>query len=268
VDWGKLFSIWGGISILFFASCNLILFRVEGVVVDFNGEPLPGVCVASPDTSDYAITDANGKFYFTSRKPISKIEFIKSDYLPIQVEIPKYIENKVNLGKVTLILKPFSSGVYFYDKSQKRYVMLSYSQVKRVKLDENNILPGVALDDIVQVKSSPISFYVHRMPHYDIKMYKLKGVEVKVRGSPEDASKNKSEKDKPMDGTIQVLVPDRPVMVHTQFISTIDSSLFLLEPLDDLSEGFYCINWGAFETPFPKVIDNYLFKVVKEDKGS
>ncbi len=253
------------ICVLFLSSCDIVLFRIEGQVVDLNGEPLPGVCVTPQQTSDYAITDAMGKFYFTLRKPVTKLKFLKSDYLPVEIEIPHFKNNRVDVGRITLTLKPFSAGVYYYDNSLGRYVMLSFSQAKRIKLDDNSLLfPSLELNEIVQVRVSPLILYIYRMPYYDIKMYRLKVVDIRASrvGGDKSGYKSKVEAGK-AEGT-QVLIPDKPIIVHTRFISSIDNSLFILEPLDNLDEGYYCVNWGAFETPFPKIVDNYLFRVVKD----
>ncbi|MCX8065137.1 MAG: carboxypeptidase-like regulatory domain-containing protein [Candidatus Hydrogenedentes bacterium] len=259
-----LWIIRGVRGVIFFslllASCEMVIFRIEGEVVDINGEPLPGVCVSSSQTFDYAITDAKGKFYFTSLKPVSKIDLIKSDYLPIRIELTQMQNAKVNLGKITLVLKPFTQGVYYYDRLSKRYIMLSYSQVKRVKFEENIFLPSVARNEIVKVKVSPLTLYVYKMPHYDVKLYRMKLVDLKIDKSGEGKLKDKTEKEEQS----QVFVPDEPVMVHTRFISMVDNTLFIIEPLRELEPGYYCINWGAFETPFPKIPDNYLFEYEDE----
>lgn len=265
VFWGRASRMVVVVCVLFLSSCNIVLFRIEGQVVDLNGEPLPGVCVTSQQTSDYAITDAMGKFYFTLRKPVTKLKFLKSDYLPVEIEIPHFKNNRVDVGRITLTLKPFLTGVYYYDKSLRRYVMLSFSQAKRLKLDDNNLFPSLELNDIVQVKVSPLILYIYRMPYYDIKMYRLKLVDVRASGIDGDKSGDKSKVEAGKAENTQVLVPDRPVIVHTRFLSPIDNSLFILEPLDNLDEGYYCINWGAFETPYPKIVDNYLFRVVKDE---
>lgn len=247
----------GVVFVLLLCACEVRLYRIEGEVVDLNNEPLPGVCISSSQTSDYAITDAKGKFYFTTRKPITKIELIKSDYLPIQIELNQFQNNKINLGKVTLTLKPFIPGVYYFDETLRKYIMLSYSQVKRVKFEEGTFLPSVTLDNVVKISSSTPIFYVYRMPYYDIKLYKMRLREVKVKESSDEKSKDRAEgKD------LQFLVPEQPQIVHTRFISTIDNSLFIIEPLKELEAGYYCINWGAFETPFPKILDGYLFEYV------
>jgi len=45
-----------------------------------------------------------------------------------------------------------------------------------------------------------------------------------------------------------------------------DTSLFVLKPVNELKPGVYCISWRAFEVPFPRMNDCFLFSIEEETK--
>ncbi len=269
-----------GICLLFFClltyltSCERI-YTVQGKVFTISGEALPGVCVSSPEILKHTITNAKGNFTFRLSKPISKLEFIKSDYLPFVV--PVYLDNTtIVLPDIFLTPKPSVPGVYFLIKEKNMYKPLMRGKIERTQIEKQNSVPSVRLDEIVQVEEKVPSIYVFRLPPYDLVLYRMKEYIDKKEDIKSDKKTDKSDTQSTPTGKDHVerekriWVPDEPVLTYSEFLSEMDTSLFLIKPVKELKPGVYCINWRAFEVPFPKMNECFLFSVQEEkvDKSS
>lgn len=70
---------------------------VKGVVVDSKGEPVPGVKVEIPGSSEFTFTDLDGAFQITLRDPVKNLNFIYPGFGSISRRVQP--EMKVMLGK-------------------------------------------------------------------------------------------------------------------------------------------------------------------------
>ncbi|HOK08776.1 MAG TPA: hypothetical protein PLT82_04970 [Candidatus Hydrogenedens sp.] len=239
-------------------------YVISGKVFATNGEPLPGVSISSPETLDYTITNTKGEFVYRLQKPISKIEFIKSDYLPMQITVDSWQEKKITLPNIVLTSKPSISGVYFFDERNNRYIPLFKNKIERIQIDTNNSIPAIKMNMPITIETTKPRVFVFRMPQYELSLYKMK----KYIQDKEEVKKNKTEEKEKKSSNENVSeeeryiwIPDEPILVSTEFLSELDTSLFVVKPVDDLKTGVYCINWRAFEVPFPRINDSYLFSV-------
>ncbi|HOQ31411.1 MAG TPA: hypothetical protein PLA12_02755 [Candidatus Hydrogenedens sp.] len=259
------------ISLLIFLSSCEGIYTIQGKVFAINGEALPGVCVSSPEIFSHVVTNTKGSFVFRLSKPISKLEFIKSDYLPFTVSIHFAEKKYITLTDIFLTPKPSTPGVYFLDNAKNRYLPLIKGKIERTQIEKQNSVPSIKLSEITQVKDTFPKLYVFRLPQYDVTMYQMKEYVPKVDEMKSDKKVDKTEKqsdgkDTPVPQERKIWIPDKPVLTHTKFLSEMDTSLFLLKPVSELKPGVYCINWRAFEMPFPRISECFLFSIVEESE--
>lgn len=257
---------------IFLSSCEGV-YTIQGKVFAINGEPLPGVCVSSPEIFSHVVTNTKGNFVFRFSKPISKLEFIKSDYLPFNISI-RFAEKKyITLTDIFLTPKPSTPGVYFLDKAKNRYLPLIKAKIERTQIEKQNSVPSIKLSEITQIKDTFPQLYVFRLPQYDLTLYQMKEYIPNVNETKQDKKIDKTEKQSDEKDTLiskekKIWIPDKPILTHTEFLSEMDTSLFLLKPVSELKPGVYCINWRAFEVPFPRMVECFLFSIEEEPKTS
>lgn len=70
---------------------------VRGTVRDASGDPIPGVRVEVPGTSDYVFTDLDGAFQILLREPVKKLKFSYPGYSDLTFRVSP--EMDVTLGK-------------------------------------------------------------------------------------------------------------------------------------------------------------------------
>ena len=270
---GNKTRIWVGVKsycffvlcFLFFSSCE-VPYVVKGKVLTINDEPLPGVSVSSPETLKHVITDAKGDFVFYLQKPVNTLEFLKSDYLPMKVPITGWKETNAFSIKISLTPKPLAPGIYLLERNKNRYVPLVKGRVERIQIEEKNYIPAIKLEEPLHIKDVSLCLYVYRLPQYDLTLYKMKKYESKKRDVKENTKEDKKndetvQKKTPKQDNKEIWIPDEPVLIHTEFLSELDPSLFVLKPINELKPGVYCVNWRAFEVPFPRMNDGFLFTV-------
>ncbi|MGC8846668.1 MAG: hypothetical protein ACP5QY_12545 [Candidatus Hydrogenedens sp.] len=257
--------------LLFLASCEGI-YTIQGKVFAINGEPLPGVCVSSPEIFSHVITNAKGSFVFRFSKPISKLEFIKSDYLPFTISLHFSEKKYITLTDIFLTPKPSSPGVYFLDKEKNRYLPLIKGKIERTQFQKRNSVPSIKLSEIVHIRDTFPQLYVFRLPQYDITLYQMKEYttgadETKPDKNSDKKEKQSAEKDTEVSKERKIWIPDKPILTYAEFLSEQDTSLFLFKPVSELKPGVYCVNWRAFEVPFPGMSECFLFSVEEEQKA-
>lgn len=257
---------------IFISSCEGI-YTIQGKVFAINGEPLPGVCVSSPEIFSHVVTNTKGSFVFRLSKPISKLEFIKSDYLPFTVSVHFAEKKYITLTDIFLTPKPATPGVYFLDKEKNRYLPLIKGKIERTQIEKRNSVPSIKLSELTQIEDTFPKLYVFRLPQYDLTLYQMKEYTPKVDEIKSDKKMDKIEKQSDEKDTIvskekKIWIPDKPILTHTEFLSEMDTSLFLLKPVSELKAGVYCINWRAFEVPFPRISECFLFSIAEEPKAN
>ncbi len=255
---------------VFFTSCGG-MYTIQGNVFAVNGEPLPGVCVSSPEIFNHVITNTKGNFVFRISKPINNLEFIKSDYLPYTVSLSFTDKKNITLPDIFLTPKPSTPGVYFLDKEKNNYMALIKGKIERTEIDKQNFVPSVKLNEVIQIKNFIPSIYVFRLPQYDLTLYQMKEYtpgkgEGKLSKKADKAEKQPVGQNANEKTEKRIWVPDKPILTHTEFLSEMDTSLFVLRPVNELKSGVYCINWRAFEVPFPRINDCFLFSIEEENK--
>ncbi len=251
--------------IIVLCSCEGV-YTIQGKVIAINGEPLPGVSVSSPEIYKHVITNARGVFTLRLTRQINKLEFMKSDYLPVIVPVPFGNTKTVTLPDIVLIPKPISPGVYLLNKDKNQYMPLNRGKIERTEISKGNHVPSIKASDVIQIKEDTISIYVFRLPQYDITLYRMKeyvseSVDSKTETKGDKSSKKTEDKDTIVQKEKKVWIPDEPVLVHTEFLSELDTNLFVLRPVNQLRPGMYCVNWRAFESPFPRMVDCFLFSI-------
>lgn len=244
-------------------------YTIQGNVFAINGEPLPGVCVSSPEIFKYVITNTKGNFVFCISKPINKLEFMKSDYLPYTVSLSFTDRKNITLQSIILTPKPSTPGVYFLNKEKNNYIPLIKGKIEKTEIEKQNSIPSVKLNEITTIKKTSPSIYIFRLPQYDVTLYQMK--EYIPNNKYGDKSKDKTDKPSVRESLKEekekkIWVPDKPILTHAEFLSEIDTSLFVLRPIDELKSGIYCVNWRAFEVPFPRMNDCFLFSIEEEQK--
>ncbi|HOV32163.1 MAG TPA: hypothetical protein PLX23_02215 [Candidatus Hydrogenedens sp.] len=255
--------------LLFFFSCE-VAYVVKGKVLTINGEPLPGVSVSSPETLKHVITDAKGDFVLYLQKPVNTLDFLKSDYLPMKVPITGWKETNAFSIKISLTPKPIAPGIYLLEENKNRYVPLSKGKVERIQIEEKNSIPAIKLKEPLHIKDIYPRLFVYRLPQYDLTLYKM----TEYKEEEKDIIKEKKKRDKEENKDIQketqeqddkiILIPDEPILIHTEFLTELEPSLFVVRSINELKPGVYCLNWRAFEVPFPRMNDCFLF--VLEEK--
>lgn len=251
---------------LLFTSCEG-MYTVQGKVLAINGDPLPGVCVSSPEILKHDITNTKGNFVLRISKPISKLEFIKSDYLPSTVSLSFIDKKNITLPDMILTPKPSIPGVYFLDKEKNNYISLIKGKIEKTEIGKQNSVPSVKLNEIVQVKNRVPSIYIFRLPQYDLTIYQMKEYILnKDEGKVDKTGKQPTGQNVNEKTEKKIWIPDKPVLTHTEFLSEMDTSLFVLKPVNELKPGVYCVNWRAFEVPFPRMNDCFLFSIEEEAK--
>lgn len=255
---------------IFFVSCEGV-YTVQGKVIAINGEPLPGVCVSSPETFRHVITNTKGNFIFRISKPISKLEFIKSDYLPYTVSLHLIDKKNIVLPDIFLTPKPFNPGVYFLNKEKNNYTPLVKGKIGRTEVEGKNSVPSVKISEIITIKDPILPIYVFRLPQYDLTLYQMKEYistkdEEKINKKVEKTEEQPAGHNGEEKIGKKLWIPDRPILTHTEFLSEMDTTLFVLKPVNELKPGVYCVNWRAFEVPFPRINDCFLFSVEEEHK--
>lgn len=249
---------------VFLFSCKGV-YTIQGKVLAINGEPLPGVCVSSPEILEYTVTNARGTFVLHLHQPVSTLEFIKSDYLPYTVSLHSMSKDKINLPEIFLTPKPFVPGVYFLEKEKNRYIPFTKGKIERIQVANQNFVPSIKLKDLISTFDTYPSIYIFRLPQYDITVYQMKEYQSKKEESSdkkmEKSAKKTGEEHKTEQPAEKIVVPDAPILVHTELLSEADTSLFVVKPVNELKPGIYCVNWRAFESLFPRINDCFLFEV-------
>lgn len=254
------------ISLLVFLSSCEGVYTIQGKVFAINGEPLPGVCVSSPEIFGHVITNTKGSFIFRLSKPINKLEFIKSDYLPFTISV-RFAEKKyITLPDIFLTPKPSTPGVYFLNKEKNRYLPLTKGKIERTQIEKQNSVPSIKLSEMTQIKDVFPQLYIFRLPQYDLTLYQMKeyipqGDKIKPDKKTDKKEQQSSKKDTIVPEEKKIWIPDKPILTHTEFLSEMDTSLFLVKPVNELKSGVYCINWRAFEVPFPRMSECFLFSI-------
>lgn len=253
------------LCLIYLSSCQMP-YIIKGKVLAINGEPLPGVSVSSPETLQHVITDAKGEFVFTTRKPVKSLEFIKSDYLPVKVPITGWTDTNAFNVEISLTPKPIAPGIYLLEEDKNRYIPLSKGKVERIQIEEKNSIPAIKLKEPLRIEEVSPRLFVYRLPQYDLTLYKMTELEEKKNTEKENKKENKEES-KDIQEEIReqdnkkIWIPNEPILTHAEFLTELDPSLFVVKPINELKPGVYCLNWRAFEVPFPRMNDCFLFTV-------
>lgn len=125
--------------------------RVEGVVTDVNGNPLPGVNILEKGTTNGTVTNVNGNYSITVESPEAVLLFSYVGYLA--EEIPVDNRTTVDLSMVEDIQALDEVVVIGYGTSKKRDIIGSVSSVQAEDLES---VPSPSFDAALQGKASGI----------------------------------------------------------------------------------------------------------------
>lgn len=243
------------------------IYVIQGKVCALNGEPLPGVSISNPHILNHTITNSRGEYTLRITKPINMVQFIKSDYLIVQVPIDSWSSKRIVLDTVMMMPKPTSTGIFVFNEKKCWYTPLTRSKVEKIPVDNNNFTVGVRIANPVKVESSLLNLYGYGFPSYNISCYQLKEYVPSVESEKKDDKKEKK-KENPVDkqdnsGLVRkIYIPKEPILIYTEFVSDLDRSLYKIKSVNELKSGMYCINWGVFENLYSQITEVFVFEVL------
>lgn len=221
---------------------------IEGKVVDVSGEALPGVAVQVRDTPYQALTDAHGRYAIAYSPGEVVLDFMKSGYTPARLELDATGSEEIVARDVEMWRLPRDSGVYEFHE----YLYEPFDNVKAERYaatDRNTILYGSKRKEVSAVSGSQPMIIAYRTPDYNVRLYRLKLLEMMHESSEQERTK------------IEAWVPSGAVPVTVVPIDEPERLLLHLRYDGALEPGRYAVHWGALDGETSLDSRVYLFEV-------
>lgn len=226
---------------------------IEGMVVDVQGQALPGVAVGVADGGKQVLTDGCGRYKLPYAPGGLQVVFFKAGYTPGRLDVEVAEARRVEATTVVLWRLPLSKGVYLFENH--RYHQLGAAEPKRYRLGDHSLVYGAQkMPEVETLNTTPLVL-AYKMPHYDVALCRMQQVEAALPESVDDSY------------TVAVWVRADPLPVVLDPIDEPDATLIELALSRPLEPGVYGVHWGALDghtTTDPRV---FLFRVTEPAGG-
>ena len=229
--------------------------KIQGLVTDTTGAPLPGVAVKVKGTERFAISNGNGAY---GGRPGSirltpgawELEYIKTGFTTAEQSI---VAGETGSQKVpTVVMWPLPSARGIYDRSTHRYRTWTRVEPERYLTDGRTpvfgtrLLPEFWVDDF----EGPIIGF--KVPPYDWRMSRLELVSVLRDGAVPGSGAGAME---------EVWAEAARIPVHAVAVDEPERLLWEIRPVGAIEAGVYAVHWGAFEGDPTTAVFAYLLEV-------
>jgi hypothetical protein len=205
---------------------------IHGLVVNVQGEPLPGVVVTLVDSEKQVLTNALGEYKLPVRTGDLTLQFMKSGYTSGSLTISGANMPSIMAKTVSLWCLPQSSGLFLFENFHYRRTT-SFKPRAFVRPD-GKVLYGISkLSGIEESQVPQPLLMCYKMPPYDAKLCKLSPIEAASPDSPAAMTKVWVDSQTLPLAMVPVDEPERVLW-----------EVRLLQPLDP---GIYAIHWGALD---------------------
>ncbi len=233
--------------VLLLAGCESGVL-LQGMVVDFKGEALPGVAVINSESGSQTITNGQGTYRLRVPLGTVSIEYHKTGYTPGRMELNLQDTRSVDVNNALLWPLPIEKGVYLF-------VNFQYHDVDRMEPEtyqRNNGSPVLALprEPDTETTQQTVRLLCYDMPPFDIRVHRLSELKVK----------------KPMSGAIEETVwgPVENISVFPVGIDEPERLLLEIDILNPLQPGIYAVHWGALDGYTTLDTRCFVFRVIEE----
>lgn len=217
------------ISLLGLAACDRPL--IEGIVVNVQGERLPGVAVRVAGTDYNALTNALGEYKIAYSPGDVRLEYFKSGYTAEAQGLKIAERAPVAAEPVQMWRLPAAAGVYLFEDF--RYKDVTRVEPKRYYLEDGEAVYGTERAPLLRTDNLSPEIVAYNLPRYDARISRLIETPAKRTAVTEDVTSIWAEA-----GTTRPQVS--PV--------TEDDADLLRIVLDDaLEPGVYAVHWGALD---------------------
>lgn len=221
---------------------------VEGIVVDFAGEALPGVSVTMENGPYHDLTDGRGHYRVAYRPGKVTLDYAKTGYAPARLDLDlpeysRYVSNPVELWRL-----PPEKGIYFL--KEFRYRPTTATPVKRFTVFDEGVIYGTRSKIRLKTENPEPLIVSYRAARYDVRLTRLKLREVYL--GPSKSAENLAE----------VWVADASFSARFEPIDQPANLLLRLVLSGPLTPGAYAVQWGALEGRSSVEEQIYLFEVV------
>lgn len=205
--------------------------ELSGIVMNHEGEPLPGVSVRAQGTELHALTNALGEYRIAAAAGEYTLLYAKTGYTIFDQVVVAEEAAPSEVPEVRLWNLPPANSVFLYDNTN--YTQTTWVIPKRYYMADGTTDYGTQRDAEASSDEAIPIVICYRTPRYDARLTRLREKKAQL---PQDDKQT-------FDiwsagGTVGVdLVP----VVHS------DPGLLKLEILEPLQPGRYAIHWGALE---------------------
>jgi len=224
---------------------------VQGQVVDFRGEALPGVAVSLDGQDASMITDGVGQYKAPVSSPADvELRFVKTGYTAGRLALQTKGPGAVNARPVMLWRLPQAAGVYLLE--DYRYRRTSHATPRPFSSEAKSLVYGVAkLPELEATTISEPLIVVHKLPSYDVRLCRLGAAEA----APLDATTSMQE----------VWAADETLPVQMVPVDEPERVLWRVGLFGPLAPGVYAVHWGALDGHADTDPRIFLFRVTSTE---
>lgn len=221
---------------------------LQGMVVDFKGEALPGVAVIISETGSQTITNGQGTYKLRAPLGAVTVEYRKTGYTPGRMELNLIDVRPVDVNTALLWPLPIEKGVYLFDNF--RYRDIDRMEPETYQRDNGSPVLALPREPDVETTQQAVRLLCYDMPPFDIRVHRLS--ELKAR--------------KPMSGAVEetVWVPVENISIFPVAIDEPERLLLEIDILNPLQPGIYAIHWGALDGYTTLDSRCFVFRVIEE----
>ncbi|MEK7793061.1 MAG: carboxypeptidase regulatory-like domain-containing protein [Candidatus Hydrogenedentota bacterium] len=235
-----------GAAIASLAACERT--DVSGIVMDIQGETLPGVAVRVESTPGSAVTTARGEYRVAAPPGPIELLFDKTGYTPGRLELTAENGVVTEAAQVRLWALPNHAGVFFYEDFS--YVPCDPAEAKRYFFGSGELTQAVQRGNVTRTKNTTPLIVCYRTPRYDARLARLEALDAKIAAN--DAH------------TVAVWKPAETVGAELRPIDEAEGLLLALSIDKPLVPGVYAVHWGALEGRLSLETRAFLFEVEGE----
>ncbi len=235
-----------GAAIASLAACERT--DVSGIVMDIQGETLPGVAVRVESTPGSAVTTARGEYRVAAPPGPIELLFDKTGYTPGRLELTAENGAVTEAAQVRLWALPNHAGVFFYEDFS--YVPCDPAEAKRYFFGSGELTQAVQRGNVTRTKNTTPLIVCYRTPRYDARLARLEALDAKIAAN--DAH------------TVAVWKPAETVGAELRPIDEAEGLLLALSIDKPLVPGVYAVHWGALEGRLSLETRAFLFEVEGE----
>jgi hypothetical protein len=213
--------------------------ELSGIVMNHEGELLPGVSIELEGTEYRDLTNALGEYRVRTKPGSYKVLYAKTGYTIYDQEVQVALEGESVASDVSLWNLPPENSVFLYDRSI--YEPTTWVIPKRFYMADGTTDYGTQREPQVYSDSARPLLICYRTPRYDARLTRLglKKAQLPIDTSVGEAGKEKRTFE--IWGALGTVGVDLVPVVHS------DPGLLRLEILEPLQPGFYAVHWGALE---------------------